>query len=196
MLADAAPFTKVLVGDVIADRVHACEARLKALGAPVKGFTGPAVDTIHKMVESVPRGSLCMAYVDPYNLRLLSYSILEALATLKVDLAINFSTMDLLRNVDAESDPEHAGFDDAAPGWREHVQRRGTSRSGLSVDFFNYWFDLVSKLGFKNSKEMPLVLNDSGKGIYRMVFFTRGDLPKRIWGDVARGPNRELGLFD
>ena len=196
MLADTAPFTKVLVGDIDADRVQACEARLKALGAPVQGFVGPAVETIHRMVASVPRGSLCMAYVDPYNLRLLSYSILEALATLRVDLAINFSTMDLLRNVDAESDPEQAGFDDAAPGWREHVQKGGTSRSALSVEFFNYWFDLVAKLGFKNSKEMPLVLNDSGKGIYRMVFFTRGELPKRIWGDVARGPNQELGLFE
>jgi three-Cys-motif partner protein len=135
-----------------------------------------------------------MAYVDPYNLRHLSYSILRALASLRVDLAVNFSTMDLIRNVDFESDPERGGFDEAAPGWREHLANCGTSRSGMSVEFFKYWFDLVRGLGFEHSKEMPLIMNDSGKGIYRMVFFAHDDLPTRIWGDVARGPNRELDL--
>jgi three-Cys-motif partner protein len=135
-----------------------------------------------------------MAYVDPYNLRYLSYSILKALAALRVDLAVNFSTMDLVRNVDFESDPERGGFDSAAPGWREHPAICGTSRSGMSVEFFNYWFDLVRGLGFEHSKEMPLIMNDSGKGIYRMVFFAHHDLPTRIWGDVARGPNRQLDL--
>jgi three-Cys-motif partner protein len=135
-----------------------------------------------------------MAYVDPYNLRHLSYSILKALAHLRVDLAVNFSTMDLLRNVDVESDADRAGFDDAAPGWREHLAYCGTSRSGMSVEFFKYWVSLVRGLGFEHSKEMPLITNNSGKGIYRMVFFTRHDLPTRIWGDVARGPNLQLDL--
>ena len=43
--------------------------------------------------------------------------------------------------------------------------------------------------------EMPLVRNDQGHGIYRMVFFARHDLPNRIWGDVAQGPNRSF-VFD
>lgn len=144
------------------------------------------------MVASVPRGALCLAYVDPYNLRLLSYSILETLAKLRVDLAVNFSTMDLIRNVDSESGPDRVGFDDVAPGWKEHVERSGTSRSSMWVEFFNYWAGLIKELGFEHSREMPLIKNDSGKGIYRMVFFARHDLPNRIWGDVARGPSRDL----
>jgi three-Cys-motif partner protein len=195
-LAEIAPFTKILVGDIKEERVRACEARLKAEDAPVQGFVGPAIETIHQMVAAVPRGSLCMAFVDPYNLRLLSYSIMKALAPLRVDLAVNFSTMDLQRNVGSEYKSEQAAFDDAAPGWREHLEKRGTSKSGMSVRFFNYWCDKVLGLGFKHSKEMPMIDNDSGSGIYRMVFFTHSDLPKRIWGDVARGPNRDLDLFD
>lgn len=193
-LADVAPFTKVLVGDIDADRVNACGARLKAIGAPAQAFVGPAAETIHQMVAAVPVGSLCMAYVDPYNLQYLSFSILKALAPLKVDLAINFSTMDLRRNVDIETDPDRARFDEAAPGWREHVEKRRTSRSGMSIEFFNYWRGLVSDLGFEYSEQMPFVLNDRGASIYRMVFFARNALPKRIWGDVARGPNMELDL--
>ena len=50
-----------------------------------------------------------MAYLDPYNLELLAFSIIQELSKLKkVDLAINFSTMDLQRNADLEFDPtEH-----------------------------------------------------------------------------------------
>jgi three-Cys-motif partner protein len=196
MLLKDAPFTRILVGDIEEDRVRASEARLKAVGAPAQGFTGPAVETIHKMVDAVPHGSLCMAYIDPYNLSYLSFSILRALSTLRVDLAVNFSDMDLRRNVDLESDPKRARFDDTAPGWRAHQDRIGASRSNMSIEFFKYWFDLVSGLGFEHSKVMPLVTNDNGSSIYRMVFFTHHALPKRIWGDVARGPNRELDLFD
>jgi three-Cys-motif partner protein len=191
-----APFTTVLAGDIDGERVRACEARLRAAGAPAQGFIGPAVETIHQMVSVVPRGSLCFAYVDPYNLRHLSHSILKALAPpLRVDLAINFSTMDLIRNVDIESGPGRDGFDDVAPGWKEHVARQGTSRSGKWLEFFKYWVDLVRALGFEYSQEMPLIENQSGQGIYRMVFLANHDLPKRIWADVARGPNKSLDLL-
>jgi hypothetical protein len=55
---------------------------------------------------------------------------------------------------------------------------------------------LVCGLGFDHSKEMPIVRNNRGHGIYRMAFFARHDLPTRIWGDVAKGPNKSLPLFD
>jgi three-Cys-motif partner protein len=144
------------------------------------------------MVAAVPKGSLCMAYIDPYNLQYLSFSILQALAPLRVDPAINFSIMDLRRNVASEANPDRARFDEAAPGWRDHVDERGTSRSGMSLEFFNYWRNLASGLKFEHSRELPFVLNDGGAQLYRMVFFARHDLPKRIWSAVARGPNMEL----
>lgn len=69
-----APFTSMLVGDLEPARTQACAARLKALGAPVTPFVGPAVETIRDMVAAVPRkGSLALAYIDPYNLEYLSF---------------------------------------------------------------------------------------------------------------------------
>ncbi len=116
-LAKDAPFTHMFVGDLIPKRVEACQSRLQSLGAPVKSFPGPAVDTVQAMVAAVPARSLCMAYVDPYNLELLSSSLLSALASLKnVDLAVNFCTMDLQRNIELEFDTNRARFDEAAPG--------------------------------------------------------------------------------
>jgi three-Cys-motif partner protein len=191
-LAAEAPFSQMLVGDLDPQRSNACEQRLAARGAPVTSFAGPAVETVHHMVQQVPGNALCMAYIDPYNLELLSFSIIRALASLKVDLAINFCTMDLQRNAEFEFDPGRARFDDTAPGWRTDPAVLGASKQNVKLEFFRYWCRLVQGLGFQHSREMPLVHNDRGHPIYRMVFFARHDLPTRIWADVAKGANRSL----
>ena len=132
-----------------------------------------------------------MAFLDPYNLEFLSFSMLQSLASLrKVDLLINFSTMDLVRNADLELDPKRARFDDAAPRWREDKEILAASRSNQAVAFFSYWCGLVKRLGFEYSEVMPLVRNNSGSSIYRMVFFARHSTPKRIWDDIAKSKNR------
>lgn len=118
--------------------------------------------------------------------------MLQHLSKLKVDLAINFSTMDLERNGDLEFNPDRARFDDAAPGWRSAPQIKNASKQNLALVFFEYWCSLVRNLGFENSQAMPLVQNNHGRSIYRIVFFARHDLPKRIWSDVARDRNRSL----
>lgn len=51
-----APFTKLLVGDIDADRAHANERRLKAVGANVQSFVGPAKQTVDEMARAVPSG--------------------------------------------------------------------------------------------------------------------------------------------
>jgi three-Cys-motif partner protein len=191
-LAATAPFTNMLVGDLDSERAAACARRLATIGAPVLSFVGPAIATVKLMTAAIPPRSLCMAFIDPYNLELLSFSIIEELAKLKVDLAINFSTMDLQRNADLEFDPERARFDGTAPGWRQDPTVLSVSKQNVALAFFKYWCGLVRALGFEHSKEMPLVHNDQGRAIYRMIFFARDKLPNRIWNDVARGPNRSF----
>ena len=196
-LAKDAPFTNMFVGDLIPERASACARRLHALGAPARCFPGPAEETVKTMVAAVPPGSLCMAYIDPYNLEFLTFSLLQMLAELKkIDLAVNFCTMDLQRNAELEFDPNRARFDGTAPGWRENPTVLSASRQNVKLAFFNYWCSLVRELGFSHSQEMPMIRNHQGHGIYRMVFFARHDFPTRIWGDVAKGPNKALPLFD
>lgn len=191
-LSSIAPFTQMLVGDLDANRSSACQSRLLNLGATVKAFTGPAAETIHEMVKATPRGSLCLAYIDPYSLERLDFSILRALAGLRVDLVINFSTMDLQRNVELELDSTRARFDGTAPGWRDLDGIRATNKIGMQRALFEHWRALVGGLGFPHSEEMPLIPNDQGHGIYRMLFFSKHPSPRRVWSDIARSPNREL----
>jgi three-Cys-motif partner protein len=138
-----------------------------------------------------------MAYIDPYSLEHLSLSILKELAKLrKIDLAVNFSTMDLQRNVELEFDPTRDRFDEAAPAWSQDSAIRAASRQNVKHEFFRYWLNLVQKLGFTHSAQMPMIHNTQGHGIYRLCFFSKHAFPQRIWDDVARGPNKSLALFD
>lgn len=187
------PFTSVLVGDLKPERAGACEERLRALGAPVRKFEGPATATTPEMIEHVPANALCLAYIDPYNLEFLSFSIIQALAKLKhIDFAVHFSLMDLTRNVDMELDPARDRFSGANPGWRDRLPAH-ISKANLAAWFFEDWMTQVKKLGFQISHAMPLV-EDSGRALYRLVFFSRHAFPDKIWGDIAKG--RNLPLFD
>ncbi|OIT10473.1 hypothetical protein BL243_24400 [Ralstonia solanacearum] len=194
-VASGAPFTRVLIGDIEAERVQANQLRLVAAGAIVQGFVGPAVETVDSMIKAVPFGALALAYIDPYNLEYLSFSIIERLSKLQhVDFAIHFSLMDLTRNIDMELDPQRDRFDHALPGWRSRVPTDELSKGGLPGWFFNAWCDAMRDLGFKVSGQMPQITDGKGRTIYRMVFLSRHELPDRIWGDIARG--RNLNLFD
>jgi three-Cys-motif partner protein len=188
-----APFTKLLVGDIEGERASANELRLKAVGANVQSFVGPANETVDQMVKAVPFGALALAYIDPYNLEFLSFSIIERLAKLQhVDFAVHFSLMDLTRNIDMELDPARDRFDHALPGWRSAAPTDELSKSSLPGWFFNAWCKAIGGLGFKISGQMPLITDGKGRSIYRLVFFSRHSLPDRIWSDIARGGNLEL----
>jgi len=190
-----AAFTRVLVGDIDAERVRANQLRLAAAGASVQGFVGPALETVDAMIKAVPFGALTLAYIDPYNLEYLSFSIIEKLSKLQhVDFAIHFSLMDLSRNIDMELNPLRDRFDHALPGWRSRVPTDELSKASLPGWFFGAWCDAIRDLGFKISGQMPQITDGKGRTIYRMVFLSRHELPDRIWGDVARG--RNFSLFD
>jgi three-Cys-motif partner protein len=168
---------------------------LRALGANVTEFAGAADETVTRMAAAVPPGALCMAYVDPYCLNLLDFNMLRQLAKLKVDLAVHFSTMDLQRNVIVDVSEDRGRFDPVAPGWQGAVNIGAVGVQQLRHAFFEYWRQLLLGLGFSHSKEMPIVYNTNGAAIYKLVFFARHDMPLKVWGDVARSPNRNLFDF-
>jgi three-Cys-motif partner protein len=183
--ASGTPFSKILIGDLATDRVRACERRLLAAGAPVTAFNMPALQSVQQMVEAVPKGALCLAYIDPYNLGLLSFDIMRTLAKLPaVDFIVNFFTSDLRRNVDTARD-------EILPSWRERLAG-DRSKGNLAAAFFEDWQEQIRALGFRVSKSMQTVENSKNSEMYRLVFFARRDFPVGLWDDVAADPNRSL----
>lgn len=188
----AGAFTQVIVGDLDQAASAACGMRLRAAGAPVTALFGPASQTAVRALQMIPRrNSLCLAYLDPYNLQALTLDVIQCLAQLeRVDFVVHFSTMDLVRNV--ELDFERGRFDDVAPGWQDTVLPQQLSRRGMSEAFFDYWCGLVRGLGFEFSERMPLIRNDGNAPLYRLTCFSRSPLPNRLWKDVARPANGDL----
>lgn len=189
-----AAFTQVLVGDIDPERVAACHTRLQTAGAPSIALPGAALDTAARAVAALRnRRSLCLAYLDPYNLEHLAFDIIRTLAELpKIDFAVHFSTMDFTRNLEMEFDPARARFDAAAPGWRNAIDPAKLSKQALREAVFDYWLHLVQGLGFTFAERMPLVKNERNHPLYRLVFFSRSPLPNVIWSDVAQAPTRDL----
>jgi len=168
-LRDDIAFTSCLVGDLDAARAAACAERLRGMGAPGVAFPGAAESTVDQVLGQIPKSALCLAYLDPYNLQYLSFNVIEKLARLPyVDFAVHFSTMDLRRNILMEYNPDRARFDDAAPGWRQHVDPLAFVRGDADEEFFDYWCGLVKKLGFSISHRMPLVRDDGNLPLYHL----------------------------
>lgn len=187
------PFTQVMVGDIDPARAEAAQTRLRAAGAPVSCFVGPAAQTVPQMKAQVPSGALVLAYVDPYNLAFLSHAIIKELAALKaIDFAVHFSVYDMFRNVGLEWSDERARFDDAAPGWRNAIDAASLSKAELRQAFFEYWMRLIADLGFTFSRAMPLVFNDRNAPVYRLACFSRHALPNKVWDDVAKDSTGDL----
>lgn len=186
--------TSFFVGGLDAERAHAC-AKRPGIRCPCYRVSWRSRGRRRRSKRVIPRRALTLVYLDPYNLKYLSFEIIRRLAEIpRVDFAIHFSTMDLRRNVLMEFNPERARFDKAAPGWREHIDPATFVRGDADTAFFDYWCSLVEGLGFKISSRMPLVRDDANRPLYHLVFFSRHELPNRIWGDVARGANREFNF--
>ena len=75
-----AAFTQVHVADADSRCKEAVEARLKRVNAPVLAETGPAIETLDRVIEKLDPFALHFAFLDPYNLEDLPFEIIRKLA--------------------------------------------------------------------------------------------------------------------
>jgi three-Cys-motif partner protein len=143
-----APFSRVLVADLDDAKRKACVERLKRLGAPVEELAGSAVEAAEAVTRLLNPYGLHFAFIDPYSLGALDFSIIRALAKLKrIDMLIHLSAMDLQRNLEANIASEVSAFDAFAPGWRKNVHATQSSRSEVRRQVIEYWRTLVAQRG-------------------------------------------------
>jgi three-Cys-motif partner protein len=82
-------------------RRTACVERLRRAGAPVRELNGSAIEAARETITSIDQYGLHFAFLDPYNLGELDFSIIQTLLQLKrIDMLIHVSVMDLQRNLD------------------------------------------------------------------------------------------------
>lgn len=189
-------FTDVIIGDIGQDSLLSCEKRLLALNAPVTALLGPADQTVDEAIKLLPPNGLHFAYLDPFNMEHLPFTVIEKLAKFRnIDIVVHFSVMDLQREIELDFLRDASRFEAFAPGWKRHVDVSGMTKQGARNAFVKYWLSLVESLGFRCSKEMPLMTNSKNGPLYRMMFLMRHPLAERLWNEIARGQKPVQDLF-
>jgi three-Cys-motif partner protein len=190
-----APFSKIIIGDMDEERLALAKERLEWLQAPVVSLLGDAATTAEMARRVCPTGALNFAFLDPYNLGALDFSVLSTLAKLyRIDVMVHVSQMDLQRNFDRNSSMDRSVLDTFAPGWRDEVDTSSSQRSARQA-YFEYWKRLIQSTGIKTNAEVRLVTGPGSIPLYLLLLATRHDLAHKFWSIVAKKNDGQETLF-
>lgn len=192
-LKHGSTFTDVFVGDLNGEAVDQCAARLHHLNAPVTAFTGKAEDTIEDICKRLNPYGLHFAFLDPYNLEALPFSILSRLCKFKrMDILIHVSIMDLQRNLPKFISGELHGLDTFAPGWRSQISQLATQDANRRK-IFEYWLSSIEKEGKTLAGGVELVTGSKKQNLYWLVLVASNPRAGELWDKIRTiTPQKEL----
>jgi len=192
---EGVPFTEVHIGDIDPENIEPCISRLKKMGENVFHYVGPAEQTVEKVVKKLNLYGLHLAYLDPYNLQALPFTIIEHLASLKrMDMLMHVSAQDLQRNMEKFIKAETSPLDIFAPGWRDVVKNPSLPNHAMRADVLEHWIELVRQLDMKPSENFTLITGSKNQRLYWLAFASRNPLPDKIWNDI-RNLNKQGELL-
>jgi three-Cys-motif partner protein len=178
-------FTSINISDGDGELLAAATKRLTALSASVRPFAGPASESIPKIIQSLDRQGLHLAFLDPYNLGTLSFDLFEELAMLRrIDVIAHVSVSDLQRNATRYADEDYEQFDKFAPDWRGRVST-DMNKTAFRAAILKYWSDKVTALGLPQAKHWELIRGDQGQRLYWLILLARHDLAHGLWAKVS-----------
>lgn len=184
-VAGGAPFSSMIVADADPDRLAGTVKRLQDLGAPVTSKVGIAKETSTWAISRTPEYGLNFAFLDPYNLESLDFSIFgEFKRRKRLDIMVHLSKMDLQRNLAHNIAGVHKAFDAFAPGWRDNVnidQQQG----GIRTEVVEYWRDLVARTGTTASRDVRLLKGEKGQHLYWLLLLASHELAHKFWKDAS-----------
>jgi len=186
-------FGEIYIADLDETNVAHCEQRLaQEQIQPVFSFVGEAETTVQTIRQKLSPSALHLAFLDPYNIQALPFSVIRTLAELpRMDLLIHVSTMDLQRNVKAFM--ANGKLDRFAPGWRERVEPAARNDVAL-LAVFHHWCDLIRRLGYQEVGDLvERVSGARNQPLYWLVLASKNSLGKEFWGKVSNvSPQQRL----
>lgn len=179
-------FTDILVADAKVEYIGAAESRLRARGANVRPFSGEAHVVVDQVIAALNPYGLHFAFLDPYSLGALPFSVIRKLASVKrMDLLIHVSAMDLKRDLHNYIRPDGPrDLDEFAPGWRDHVNTK-RRQDLVRQEIFSYWRSLIKALGTSPNDCIEAVENSKSSDLYWLVFVARHELAHKLWQSIA-----------
>ncbi|MGH6662019.1 MAG: three-Cys-motif partner protein TcmP [Rhodospirillales bacterium] len=191
-----APYTQVHVADADPKLSAAVEARLKNADAPVFAETGPAVETVDRVIRSLNPHALHFAFLDPYNLGDLPFEIIRKLATLKrMDILIHVSIHDLQRNLDRYIEKKNSALDSFAPGWRDKVDVERTPKM-VRAKIWEHWRSLLTAESMATTETAELIVGTRKQRLYWLAFAARHERALEFWEKIRNiGGDRQPAML-
>lgn len=179
------PFTEIHIADFDEKKVVSAASRIARVGGSAKSYIGEAVHTAGQIVEHLNPYGLHFAFLDPFNLDDLPFSVIETLSQLKrIDLLIHVSVQDLQRNLDAYSKSNDGPLDHFAPGWRNAIDLKQT-QSATRAAYIAYWASKMERLGLPLAQRAELVSGSTkNQRLYWLVFVSRSNFAKSLWDKI------------
>lgn len=181
----AVPFNKIHLADASEERCRAASERITRLGGAPEFECGPANETIARIVKKLNPYGLHFAFLDPYNLEDLAFSVLEEVSGLKrIDMLIHVSAQDLQRNLHSYTSPNDNRLDRFAPGWQEAVDLK-QSKQAVRAALLAHWISRMKLLGLPPARHAELVSGtEKNQRLYWLVFVSRSDFAKGLWDKI------------
>jgi three-Cys-motif partner protein len=177
-------YTDLHLADVDPNFVDAACKRVPPAAGRIHRYQGAAEDTVGSIVARLSTSGLHFAFLDPYKLDPLPFSIIGKLASLKhMDMLIHVSIHDWQRNLRLYM-TEHGGpLDRFAPGWRDAVDERGSDNK-IRRAIFNHWIGLIRALDMAPSEGIEIVSGSKRQPLYWLVLVARHELAHEFWDKI------------
>lgn len=178
------PYREVIIGDLDGTNVDACEKRLRQAKIDnVRPYVGTAADVAAQILPTLSPTGLKLAFLDPFNIESLPFSVIETLAKAKrMDMLIHVSIMDLQRNVRAMM--TSGKLDSFAPGWQKAINPAATNATTV-MSIFAYWRSLLTVLDYRVSDNIERVTGNHSQPLYWLVYVSKHPLGDKLWGEVS-----------
>ncbi len=189
------PYRNIHLADSNPKFVDAVCKRMPNDVGKVLPHVGPAESVVDEITRMLNPKGLHFAFLDPYKLDPLPFSIIQKLAKFKsMDMLIHVSIQDFQRNLRRYMKEDNGPLDRFAPGWREVVNRRDIDRN-IRIAIFNHWLGLICKLGMTASHGIECVVGSKGQPLYWLVLVARHPRAHEFWNKIRNvGVQGELKL--
>lgn len=177
-------FSDLHFNDIDPENIEALRRRIASLGGAAHYYSEPADTAVDHIIHALNPLGLHFAFLDPYNLENLPFSIVERLAKLqRMDMLIHVSIFDLQRNLRRYLDQNNGTLDAFMPGWRARIDVRRKDED-VRTNLLQYWLGLIRALGTSPAEGIELVSATRGQRLYWLVFVSANELGRKLWNDI------------
>ena len=154
------PYSVIHLADIEPSYLDAVCKRIPAGSGRLHPVVGSAEETVDLVVQNLNPYGLHFAFLDPYKLDPMPFSVIEKLAKLRrMDMLIHVSVHDLQRNLRRYMEEHDGPLDRFAPGWRNSTDERDTDRN-VRIAIFQHWLALIRALDMSPSEEVEQSLRE------------------------------------